>query len=92
MYPRMCLSVRCVRMILMNDLSPSAWLVTGFFARKEAALERRFSAHCSNPAPKPYLISHFTSSQASIGRTGSQMPAHAGTTWWWQCFRAFITI
>jgi len=79
-------------MILMNDLSPSTASFIMSIARKEAALERRFSAHCSNPAPKPYRISHFTSGQASIGRTGSQMPAHAGTTWWWQCFRAFITI
>ena len=83
MYPRMWLSVRCVGMILMNDLSPSAWLVTGFFARKEAALERRFSAHSSNPAPKPYLISHFTPKQASIGRTGLQMTERAGKAWWW---------
>ena len=70
-------------MIIMNDLSPSAWLVTGFFARKEAALERRFSAHSSNPAPKPYLISHFTPKQASIGRTGLQMTERAGKAWWW---------
>ena len=92
MYPLMWLSVRCVCMMMMNDLSPSAWFFIGSIARKEAALERRFSAHSSNPAPKPYLISHFTPKQASIGRTGSQMPAHAGTTWWWQWFRAFITI
>ena len=82
MYPLMWLSVRCVRMILMNDLSPSAWLVIGLIARKEAALERRFSAHSSNPAPKPYLISHFIPKQASIGGTGSQVPAHAGKAWW----------
>ena len=83
MYPRMWLSVRCVRMMMMNDLSPSTGILIVSIARKEAALERRFSAHSSNPAPKPYLISHFTPKQASIGRTGLQMTERAGKAWWW---------
>ena len=82
MYPRMWLSVRCVCMMMMNDLSPSTASLIVSIARKEAALERRFSAHSSNPAPKPYLISHFTLKQARIGCTGSQVPAHAGKAWW----------
>ena len=82
MYQPKWLPVRCVCMMMMNAFSPYIWLVISPIARKEAALERRFSADSSNPAPKPYLISHFTPKQARIGCTGSQVPAHARKAWW----------